>query len=158
MGRHYDGDINGKFWFGIQSSDDAVNFGAEEIPPEPSYHGTQSEDDDGNIIYEEEEIEHGYIDYRISFASIDDTLEGIQECKRELDKELNRFIQFFDAHPDGYNEEMMIKFYKKNFNKTVDDNFMQWFLTIYARLGLGSQILAYFNENPGEDCIFTAEM
>ena len=31
MGRHYDGDISGKFWFGIQSSNDAVHFGAEEM-------------------------------------------------------------------------------------------------------------------------------
>lgn len=28
MGRYYWGDINGKFWFGIQSSTDAENFGA----------------------------------------------------------------------------------------------------------------------------------
>ena len=158
MGRHYDGDISGKFWFGIQSSNDAVHFGAEELPPEPSYHGTQSEDDDGNIIYEEEEIDHGYIDYCISFDNIDSTLDGIYECKRELGDELLRFTQFFDAHPDGYNEEMIAKYYKKHFNKTVSDEFMRWFLTIYARLGLGMQILVYFNENPGEDCIFTAEM
>ena len=28
MGRYYNGDINGKFWFGVQSSDDAEQFGA----------------------------------------------------------------------------------------------------------------------------------
>ena len=28
MGRYYSGDINGKFWFGIQNSDDAEQFGA----------------------------------------------------------------------------------------------------------------------------------
>jgi hypothetical protein len=31
MGRYYNGDINGKFWYGIQDSDDALHFGAEEI-------------------------------------------------------------------------------------------------------------------------------
>ena len=35
MGRYYNGDINGKFWFAIQSSDDAEQFGA--IPHEPGY-------------------------------------------------------------------------------------------------------------------------
>ena len=30
MGRYYEGDIDGKFWFGIQSSDDGEYFGAEE--------------------------------------------------------------------------------------------------------------------------------
>tara|TARA_R100001480_G_C4638070_1_gene168940 strand:+ start:110 stop:586 length:477 start_codon:yes stop_codon:yes gene_type:complete len=158
MGRHYDGDISGKFWFGIQSSDDAIHFGAEPLEPEPAYDRTQSEDDDGNIIYEEEEIDHGYIDYHISFANIDDTLDGIQECKRELGDELLRFTEFFNAHPDGYNEEMIAKYYKKHFNKIIDDEFIRWFLTIYARLGLGMQILVYFNENPGKDCNFTAEM
>ena len=29
MGRYYHGDINGKFWFGVQSSVDACNFGGE---------------------------------------------------------------------------------------------------------------------------------
>ena len=27
MGRYYGGDIEGKFWFGVQSSDDADHFG-----------------------------------------------------------------------------------------------------------------------------------
>lgn len=30
MGRYYDGDIEGKFWFGVQSSDDGEHFGSEE--------------------------------------------------------------------------------------------------------------------------------
>jgi len=29
MGRYYDGDIEGKFWFGIQASNDGEYFGAE---------------------------------------------------------------------------------------------------------------------------------
>ena len=30
MGRYYSGDIEGKFWFGVQSSTDGEFFGAEE--------------------------------------------------------------------------------------------------------------------------------
>ena len=30
MGRYYDGDIEGKFWFAVQSSDDGEHFGSEE--------------------------------------------------------------------------------------------------------------------------------
>ena len=33
MGRYYDGDINGKFWFGLQSSNAADRFGVEGEPP-----------------------------------------------------------------------------------------------------------------------------
>ena len=29
MGRYYNGDIEGKFWFGVQSSDDADFFGVD---------------------------------------------------------------------------------------------------------------------------------
>ncbi len=35
MGRYYSGDIEGKFWFALQSSDAASRFGGEEL--EPSY-------------------------------------------------------------------------------------------------------------------------
>lgn len=35
MGRYYNGDIEGKFWFGLQPSDTASRFGGEEL--EPSY-------------------------------------------------------------------------------------------------------------------------
>ena len=33
MGRYYSGDIEGKFWFGVQNSDDASFFGGEELEP-----------------------------------------------------------------------------------------------------------------------------
>ena len=32
MGRYYHGDIEGKFWFGVQPSDDPKFFGAVEEP------------------------------------------------------------------------------------------------------------------------------
>jgi hypothetical protein len=34
MGRYYSGDIEGKFWFGLQSSDAAGRFGGEEREPQ----------------------------------------------------------------------------------------------------------------------------
>lgn len=33
MGRMYSGDIDGKFWFAVQSSDDPSFFGGEETEP-----------------------------------------------------------------------------------------------------------------------------
>ena len=38
MGRYYQGDIEGKFWFGIQSSDDADHFGDIGEPNEINYY------------------------------------------------------------------------------------------------------------------------
>ncbi len=38
MGRYYNGDIEGKFWFAVQSSDDADFFGQRGEPIELNYH------------------------------------------------------------------------------------------------------------------------
>ena len=38
MGRYYKGDIEGKFWFGVQSSADADFFGKEGAPNYLSYY------------------------------------------------------------------------------------------------------------------------
>ena len=68
MGRHYDGDINGKFWFAVQSSDDGEYFGALDITEE----NTDSDYHDG------------FIDYVIYFSDIDRVKAGIDLCKRQL--------------------------------------------------------------------------
>lgn len=44
MGRYYSGDIEGKFWFGLQSSDAATRFGGEMY--EPQYVEFHFEEDD----------------------------------------------------------------------------------------------------------------
>lgn len=44
MGRYYSGDIEGKFWFGLQSSDAASRFGGQEFEPQYiSYHFNRDE-------------------------------------------------------------------------------------------------------------------
>jgi hypothetical protein len=52
MGRYYSGDIEGKFWFGVQSSNAADRFGVEgEQPSELQYYFTEE-----NLVEIEEEI------------------------------------------------------------------------------------------------------
>ena len=58
----------------------------------------------------------------------------------------------------GYNDEMIIEHYQKTRGIHINEGFLREQLTIFARLDFGTQILLYFNENPGEDCHFTAEM
>ena len=53
---------------------------------------------------------------------------------------------------------MLIKYYKDTRGIVINEAFLRSQMQIYARLGLGMQILIYFNENPGKDCNFTAEM
>lgn len=45
MGRYYNGDINGKFWFAVQNSDDAEQFGASGS--EPNHINYYADDLDG---------------------------------------------------------------------------------------------------------------
>ncbi len=66
---------------------------------------------------------------------------------------------FFEGGGNGgYNDEMIMKYYKDTHGIIINEEFLRSNMEIYARLQLGIQILVYFNENPGKDCHFTAEM
>ena len=83
MGRFYSGDIEGKFWFGIQSSTSADRFGVEHSQP-------------------------NYVNYY--FDKID--LEGVQEelayIEENLGKDLKLLKEFF-KEPTPYNDEAIAK-------------------------------------------------
>lgn len=55
MGRNYFGDINGRFWFAVQSSDAADRFGVTGVQPQELYYYFQ-EDDLESVEAEIEEI------------------------------------------------------------------------------------------------------
>ena len=44
MGRYYNGDIDGKFWFALQDSNAADRFGVEGEQPDTLYYNFQEED------------------------------------------------------------------------------------------------------------------
>ena len=140
MGRYYDGDIEGKFWFGIQSSCDGEFFGAKDITEENK----------------EEDYHGGYVDYCIANSNIDSVLEGIYICKTLLDKNYKILTDFFEAN-NGYNEEMVIDYYKRKHNIKISEEEITALLGYLARLELGIKILIFFNQNPDKDCHFTAE-
>ena len=52
MGRYYSGDIEGKFWFAVQSSDAADRFGVTGVQPQELYYYF----DNGNLDDIEEEL------------------------------------------------------------------------------------------------------
>ena len=141
MGRHYDGDIEGKFWFAVQSSDDGEYFGAIDITEENT----------------DSDYHNGFVDYVIYFSDIDRVKAGIDLCKRQLRGNYSILNEFFLSNK-GYNDEMIIEHYQKTRGIHINEGFLREQLTIFARLDFGTQILLYFNENPGEDCHFTAEM
>lgn len=81
MGRYYSGDIEGKFWFGIQSSDAADRFGVFGQAP--------------NYLY--------YYFDRDDLPSIEKELLTIEIILGEYLEKLNKF---FDEH-NGYTDNMV---------------------------------------------------
>jgi hypothetical protein len=83
MGRFYTGDIEGKFWFAVQSSDDGEFFGAEAQEPQE-------------------------IDYYVE--DLDKVNEGVAICLEKLGATKEKFDEFFKEH-DAYNDSMLAEFF-----------------------------------------------
>ena len=82
MGRYYNGDINGKFWVGVQSSDDGDYFGV-----------------DGN---------NTHLTYYYDEDNLNDIREGVANCVNELDMYKDILDKFFKDN-DSYDDEMLVK-------------------------------------------------
>ena len=83
MGRYYNGDIEGKFWFAVQSSTDADFFGVTATEP-------------------------NYLDYYFSTDNLDSIKEGIAKCENALGNWRSKLDKFFKEN-NGYNYEMIEK-------------------------------------------------
>lgn len=79
MGRYYHGDVEGKFWFAIQSSDDPEFFGAERTDP-------------------------SYIDYYL--GDIKPVKKGLEACRKALGDYFEKIDKFFDENPSYTNERL----------------------------------------------------
>lgn len=129
MGRYYNGDIEGKFWFGVQSSTDADFFGVTGSP--------------------------SYIEYYFDLEDQTKVKSGIEKCESNLGKNLKRLDEFFGA-VDSYNDEIIIEYWKKHFNVELNADFISEMLRWYARHGLGKQIYDCIEEQG--QCAFSAEL
>lgn len=112
MGRYYSGDIEGKFWFGVQNSMDAEFFGGNYYQPE-----------EVEFVFDQEDL-----------SSIQ---KGIKTCKKELGKNKERLDTFFDLNI-MYNDKKLKEYWLSNHKEDIDiGHNLKW----YARLLLGDQIL-----------------
>jgi hypothetical protein len=100
MGRYYNGDIEGKFWFAVQSSTDANFFGAE--PYEPNY-----------VNYHFEKDEH-----------LEMVENGIKECEDVLGKNKKTLDKFFGDN-NGYNDDMIVE--QTNIKKENIGRLLKWY-------------------------------
>tara|TARA_R100000458_G_scaffold17138_1_gene14857 strand:+ start:442 stop:828 length:387 start_codon:yes stop_codon:yes gene_type:complete len=128
MGRYYHGDIEGKFWFGIQSSTDAEFFGAEGYRP-----------NELNYYFSEEDLKK--------------VTHKIKICEKELGKDLGRLAKFFKEH-HMYNDDRLMKHWIDEYDDYSFDvkDKLEW----YARHILGVKIRKCI-EDFGS-CSFTAEL
>lgn len=79
MGRYYSGDIEGKFWFGLQSSSSADRFGVSGIQPE-------------------------VLNYYFSEDDLVGVEQGIADIEQDLDDKLKIIEDFFETK-DSYNDK-----------------------------------------------------
>ena len=107
MGRYYDGDINGKFWFGTQSSDAADRFGVIGCNPEYlEYYFDKDEHLEG-VEEEIKNIEEGlgeklavineFFKGKMSYSSVDLNEAGITEDELSEYADLELGIQIRDC-------------------------------------------------------------
>lgn len=83
MGRYYTGDIEGKFVFGVQSSDDADFFGSAGYQP-------------------------NYLNYYYESDEMPLVKEGIKKCKKELGDWKKVMDDFFKS-VNGWNDQVIIE-------------------------------------------------
>ena len=78
MGRYYNGDIEGKFWFAVQSSDAADRFGVTGVQPQELY-------------------------YYFDRDNLDDVEAELKIIKKYLGKNLTKLVKYFKTNA-SYND------------------------------------------------------
>lgn len=99
MGRYYSGDIEGKFWFGIQDSNDASFFGGQESEP-------------------------NYINYYFEDSDLESIKGGIEKCNTALGENKNKLAEFFNLNR-AYTDESLAKYLKTSQKKTKE--LLEWY-------------------------------
>jgi len=99
MGRYYSGDIEGKFWFGTQPSNDADFFGV--IGQEPNY-----------------------LEYYFDTSHLPEIRKGIKECIEQLGKYKKALDKFFNE-PRSYTDEQLAINLKVD--REEAENLMKWY-------------------------------
>ena len=134
MGRYYFGDIEGKFWFGIQDSNDATFFG---VDPYPIIHEFSDKDSESESDESDSESEYDEIAYDFEKEHIEVVKKGIEKCKEEIKEYKEKLDTFFNDR-SSYNYDELSQALGPDFEKDKLGTILEW----YARLLLGEKILA----------------
>tara|TARA_B000000532_G_C18772933_1_gene364818 strand:+ start:420 stop:791 length:372 start_codon:yes stop_codon:yes gene_type:complete len=98
MGRYYDGDIEGKFWFGVQPSNDANFFGVKGETP--------------------------YLNYYFQEDDLPKIQSGIDTCLKELGGMKAKLDKFFNER-EMYNKELLED--TLNISKEETNKLLEWY-------------------------------
>lgn len=139
MGRYYSGDINGKFWFGIQDSDDASYFGGVEVD-----------------VMDEETEDVIALEYHFGKEDLEDINDGIETCIEILGPNLEFLDKYFGPGGEGENSYSPDSLAKQLGAKDWTDKKYKGILEQYARLDLGKKIKECVERT--NSCYFTAEL
>ena len=146
MGRYYNGDIEGKFWFGIQDSRDPVNFGGKETPiTDDENEGVDGEVIASHFLFEKEDLQSIEI-------GLDKCLVVLGDYKEKLDE--------FFAERNSYSDNELVKYLElvdetNGIGPAEAMTLSKAFLMIYARYELGLKIKACVEESG--KCDFVAD-
>ena len=140
MGRYYEGDISGKFWFGVQPSDAADIFGVK---------GKVDED-----LIEDFGEECAPLYYSFKESDLPKVIEQIERIEKFIGNEKTILDKFFDEK-DSYNYEILVEYFA-NEGIEFDEDDVQDVLRDYADLKLGYQIKECIEKNGS--CGFEADV
>ena len=128
MGRYYDGDINGKFMFGVQSSTAADRFGVNGTVP-------------------------GYLDYYFNQDDLNGIERGLEKIENNFGELKDSLLAYFDLYKDPEDAPLSFDEYLEKGNKPKLNTTL---VSEYADYVLGKRI--YYCVKEQGVCNFTAEL
>lgn len=134
MGRYYYGDIDGKFWFGVQSSEAPLRFGAEER----------------EVWYYDEDEEQEVLD--------DCNVEYILDNVEKVNSELSNIENYLGIDKIKKMEDFFNSIYSYSDKMLQENDIAEEELVEYADYTLGKKILECMLNNGKGTCSFTAEL
>jgi hypothetical protein len=179
MGRYYDGDIEGKFWFAVQSSDDGEHFGCTECGSNVIEYYVDRDTFNDVGIKQIKELKR-----KLSFKHVQQTGTGKKDTKYnhyDLWQEWNKYVDDFQKeHSDNRNkmfnylqyENWLLEFKDIGTGKPQNgdrdtpeqeayfehEKQMRPIWEWLARLTMGYKMKGFFDDNPDtEELYFSAE-
>ena len=152
-GRYYEGDIEGKLAFGVQSSDDPSNFGcgivtyfvdSEQVGWRNLTTGEYLDFGEEKLIVTENQL-ISHLKYDFSDTDLSILEQSVLSLKEEIGEE---YFEEFDVDLDGY-----------TYGDAIEEALLEsGKFALACRYGIGSQIILCLKESESKHCQFTCQL